>query len=290
MKTIETYLDQQFSEASARRYLRAIGLYIEHETEEKAHHNRYRDIWNYIGVLRDRNYSTGYVTTELAGIKAYYRYLIEVGIRTDNPTRSIYLNDAKRKNRQVQHQDMFSVAELELLLQKENRYALLKNKMKLAISFYIYQGMTTGELESLTIHDIDVEEGTVIIRASKRLNSRILHLKNNQRLFLENYLNHDRPKLLRTETDQLFITKLGTIEKGESFHYLIESQRDMFAERTLNPKTVRQSVITNWFRQGLGIKEVQIMAGHRFPSTTEGYRPTDLGQLSDAIGRFHPLG
>ena len=22
----------------------------------------------------------------------------------------------------------------------------------------------------------------------------------------------------------------------------------------------------------------------------EGYRPTDLGQLSDAIGRFHPLG
>ena len=171
-----------------------------------------------------------------------------------------------------------------------NHYALLKNKTKLGISFYIYQGMTTGEMESLTIHDVDVEEGTVIIRASKRLNSRILQLKNNQRLFLENYLNSDRPQLLKTETDQLFITKLGTNEKGESFHYLLESQRELFQERTLNPKTVRQSVITNWFRQGLGIKEVQIMAGHRFPSTTEGYRPTDLGQLSDAIGRFHPLG
>ena len=144
-------------------------------------------------------------------------------------------------------------------------------------------------MENLTIHDIDIEEGTVIMRASKRLNSRILQLKNNQRLFLDNYLNNDRPRLMKIETDSLFITKLGTIEKGESFHYLLESQRGLFPERTLNPKTVRQSVITNWFRNGLGIKEVQIMAGHRFPSTTEGYRPTDMEELSNAIGRFHPL-
>jgi site-specific recombinase XerD len=73
-----------------------------------------------------------------------------------------------------------------------------------------------------------MEEGTVIIRASKRLNSRILQLKNNQRIFLENYLNHDSPQLMKTETDRLFITKLGTIEKGESLHHLIESQRGLF--------------------------------------------------------------
>ena len=290
MRTIQSYLKSKYSEASAKRYLRAIETYLEHETEEKAHHARYHDIWNYIGTLRNRNYSTGYITTELAGLKAYYRYLVEVGIRTDNPTRNVYLNDAKRKARQVQHQELFTPAELELLLNKENRYQLLKNKTKLAISFYIYQGITTGEMENLTIHDVEVEEGTIIIRATKRLNSRILQLKNNQCIFLEDYLNNDRPKLMKSKTDRLFITKLGTIEKGESFHYLIESQRGLFPERTLNPKTVRQSVITNWFRQGLGIKEVQIMAGHRFPSTTEGYRPADLGQLTDAIGRFHPLG
>jgi integrase/recombinase XerD len=102
-------------------------------------------------------------------------------------------------------------------------------------------------------------------------------------------LNYDCPKLLKIKTDRFFITKLGTIEKGDSLHYLIERQRNLFPERTLNPKTVRQSVITNWFRQGLGIKEVQIIAGHKYPSTTEVYRPTDLGQLKNAIGRFHPV-
>jgi hypothetical protein len=32
------------------------------------------------------------------------------------------------------------------------------------------------------------------------------------------------------------------------------------------------------------------MAGHRFPSTTERYKPTNLKELLGAVERFHPMG
>ena len=115
-------------------------------------------------------------------------------------------------------------------------------------------------------------------------------LKPKQVAFAERYIYFDRDQLIKEDTNSLFITKLGKAEKGESFHYLIESQRSLFPTRKLNPKTIRQSVITNWFRQGHGIKDVQIMAGHKYPSTTEAYKPQDLEALKSSIVRFHPLG
>ena len=42
--------------------------------------------------------------------------------------------------------------------------------------------------------------------------------------------------------------------------------------RKLNPKIVRQSVITNWFRQGHEAKDVQVMSGHKYPSNIESYK------------------
>lgn len=85
------------------------------------------------------------------------------------------------------------------------------------------------------------------------------------------------------------MNKLGNAETGEGLHYLIECNKFLFPERNLNPKTVRQSVIVNLFKKGMDIKDVQLFSGHKYPSSTEIYRPNDLSELQDAIGKFHPI-
>ena len=63
------------------------------------------------------------------------------------------------------------------------------------------------------------------------------------------YLEFERPFLLKQKSEILFIGKLGNCETIDGLHYLIESQRNLFPGRKLNPKTIRQSVIVNLLKK-----------------------------------------
>ena len=114
----------------------------------------------------------------------------------------------------------------------------------------IYQGLTNGDIKNLELKDIDLEQGTVYIKSGRKTNRRTLKLRSNQVFWLMNYLQNDRPKLIKTESQNLIISKLGTEETGESISYLLESSKNLFPDRKLNPITIRQSVIPNLLKQG----------------------------------------
>lgn len=288
MISLEDYLAQRYTASSVKRYLRAIQCFCLAIGQQVALEAKFQVVATYIGALREHGYSSGHLATELQGIKKFYAWLQFSGQRMDNPAQNLKLNDIQSKD--VHFDDLFSLNELEILLERPSRYSLLENRNKAAIACYIYLGLTTGELAALRLQDILLEQETVIVKSSTKLNARTLLLPSNLQAYLERYLMFERPYLLKQDSDVLFITKKGVPEKGEGLHYLIESQRLLFPDRVLNPKTIRQSVITNWFRQGKSIKEVQLLAGHKWPSTTERYKPVDLSDLKVALEQFFPLG
>ena len=291
IRELKAWLANRYAPSTQTRYMRGIQAYLDQVGMDGIQHVKYREIWSYIGRIRSRGYSQGYVQTELAAVKIFHSFLVRSGYRTDDPTCDMVLRDSPSRHAPIQFQDLFSGAELELLLQRPSRYRLLENRDKLAISFYVRQAMTTGEISRILHDHVSWDEGTIFIPGSRKMASRILPLERDQLHWLEGYMTFDRSSLLgEKESDHLLVGKLGHPASGESLHYLIESQRDLFPARTLNPRTIRQSVIVGWFHEGKGIKDVQWMAGHKFASTTERYKPKDLGPLSDSVDRFHPLG
>lgn len=104
------------------------------------------------------------------------------------------------------------------------------------------------------------------------------------------YLGEDREKLLKISSQKLIISKLGTEETGEGIAYIIQTCRTLFKGRKLNPKTIRQSVITNLLKQGKDLRIVQAFAGHKYPSTTEQYKQTGVEELKTQILKYHPMG
>lgn len=84
----------------------------------------------------------------------------------------------------------------------------------------------------------------------------------------------------------MLIGKLGNPASSDQIQYLTESQRHLFSERKVNPKTIRTSVLVNLFKQGWDIKDVQLFAGHKYPSTTERYKPHDLSNLKEAVEKW----
>lgn len=88
----------------------------------------------------------------------------------------------------------------------------------------------------------------------------------------------------------MILTSRGSRETGEGIHYLIETLRPRVPQKRLTPTLIRQSVIAEKLKTGMGLRQVQAFAGHRKPSTTEKYRQTNLEELRLAVNQYHPLG
>jgi len=282
------YLKRHHKQGTAARYEREVKIFL-FSLEGKGIDPKlanYGQVMVYI-VEQRKLRSAESVRCGLYGIKRYYDYLIAEEIREDHPAKTIYLKDGASND--IQLQDLFSSAELESLLDREDRYLVLRNRNQLILSLLIYQALTSGELCQLKVSDIDLLAESIYIKGGYRTKARTLRLKPKQLATLAKYLAEDRPNLLKQETDNLLIGKLGNAETGEGIGYLVETLRDRFESRKLNPRTIRQSVIANLLKDGNDLRLIQAFAGHKYPSTTERYRQTGIEQLQQAIEKHHPL-
>lgn len=283
--TIKEYLQQRYTQSTATSYLREINSYLKYNPGAET--AAYPDVMNYIGDLRKKYTNPRTINRILQAVKKYYNYLLHTGQRKDHPCKHLHLRD--KQSRDIQLQDLFKTEELEMLLETKERYQKVKIKNRAVISLLIYQGLLVSDIVRLTLEDINLEEGTIYIKSGAFTNSRTLKLKARQILLLHKYITEARPQLITEDTGALIINMRGTREKGEGIQYIIERCRHLFPARRLNSITIRQSVITNLLKQGKDLRLVQAYAGHKTPSATERYKQTQVEQLRQQIGKYHPL-
>jgi hypothetical protein len=184
---------------------------------------------------------------------------------------------------------IFNSMELQLLMERENRYKHLDIRNNVLISLLIYQGLASDEIVRLTVKDIDLDNGTIYIKGSANLNKRKLELVPKQMILFSNYINETRPALKRCTTDKLILTKLGKPITVDSIHAMTEPLRGLFPDRKLNPQTIRMSVICNWLNEkNIPLERVQELAGHKWPGTTEKYIKVNALEQRELINRYFP--
>jgi integrase/recombinase XerD len=285
-QTVEMFLLQDYSKQTVKSYLFAINHFL--KMNPKAKRYKYKNIVEYMDEISQQQNSSKYRVVILSAIKKYYDYLIMSGYRADHPCKR--LNIKVNSNQAVQVQDLFSSEELQLLLTRENRYQFLDSRNSVLLSLLIYQGLTSEELTELKVRDIDLDAGTIYIKASTSQNRRTLELLNRQMIVFSKYLNEIRPELLRCNTDKFLLSKLGKPISVDGIHAIIEPLKPLFPDRNLNPRTIRMSVICNWLNEKkLPLEHVQELAGHKWPGTTEKYIKVDSLQQRELINRFFPL-
>jgi site-specific recombinase XerD len=288
-ETLEHYLYRRYTKQSAKTYFFVVSSFLNSNPRAKSY--QYKDIVSHFVDLKKRYPKTSTRNNILAGIKRYYDYLVETKQRNDHPCRTFFIrgeNIAKRS--QVHFQDLFTPTELDMLLNRENRYPNLKTRNKIIISLLIFQGLTSDELVRLDIKNIDFDKSTVYIKASAKLNSRTLKLQRMQMEWIEDYLKTYRKNILKTETNRLLIGHRGEPETVEGIGGMLEPLKSLFPERPLNAKTIRMSVISNWFNvYKLRLESIQEMAGHKWPSSTLRYKRLDIAEQRMKINKWHPL-
>ena len=292
--TLEDFLKKRFHASTTARYIGEINLFLSQNPTAK--NATYKNIVEYIWSMRSRNAGKNKLQTALLAVKQYYFFLMDSGQRKDHPCRYMTLRD--RRSKQIQLQDLFTANDLELLLERKERYRILEIRNRVVISLLIYQGLSAGELTRLAVKDINLKQGTIYIKSSTLTNSRTIGLQPAQIMLLHQYITAVRPKLAsrkkgnnkqQTSNDKLILTWQGTAENGEGINYLISTYKKKFPGRNLNPRTIRQSVITNLLKQGKDLRIVQAYIGHKSPDTTEKYKQSDAEELQAEINKYHPM-
>ncbi|WP_109700838.1 tyrosine-type recombinase/integrase [Chitinophaga deserti] len=281
---LDAYLHRHCAASTAKAYLREITTYL--SGYPGAAGADYGAVIGWLGVLRSRYGNASTLNRILSAVKLYYSWLVASGQRMDNPAGRIRLRDMR--SRDIQLQDLLTAAELEVLVAaggQKGRYTGLDERDRVLLSLLVYQALKPAEIAGLRVGDIDLESGTLRTAGTVTTNERVLALQAAQVLLFYGYLQVVRPRLLKGgATEGLLLGLRGQpmvaddIVKHVLRHYPASAQR------------IRQSVIASKLKAGEGLAAVQVFAGHKYPSSTERYRPSGEEALAAAVAAFHPMG
>ena len=91
--------------------------------------------------------------------------------------------------------------------------------------------------------------------------------------------------------DNLLISDRGDPVSLDAINSMIDPMKALYPDRNLTATTIRQSVICNLLNEGkYPLEQVQLFAGHKYPSATEKYLRKDLSEQRALINKLHPLG
>lgn len=251
----------------------------------------YKTILKYIKYLQRKRTTKKTVNHKIGALKIYFKYLLSENYRVDNPIENITIKGVKR----ITNYNTLEADELEDLYYsyeteniKDPYHRLTAKRNKIIVGLMVYQGLNTTELIHLELEDLQLYKGKIYIKSGTRSNSRTLELKSWQVIELLEYVKEVREEIKsrkKLESLRLFIpnnARLGNTVQG------IIARLKQINNKVTNGNQIRASVITNWLKQ-YNLRQVQVLAGHRYISSTERYLEDDLESLHEIVNNFHPI-
>jgi integrase/recombinase XerD len=294
MKTYKAYLEKQkYSTSTINSYVIAKSRFIEwckqnHTSPETID---YKTFLKYIKYLQQKKNTKKTVKHKIGALKIHFNYLLSENYRTNNPIENITIKGVKRiinynTLEADELEDLYYSYESDNIADKYHRLCAKRNKV--IVGLLVYQGLNTTELIHLELEDLQLYKGKIYIKSGARSNSRTLELKSWQVIEFLEYIKEIREEIIvrkKIESNRIFIpnnARLGNTVQG------IIKKLKKINHKVINIHQIRASVITNWLKH-YNLRQVQVLAGHRYISSTERYLQDDLENLHEIINNFHPI-
>lgn len=278
--TFQEYLQQRYRPSTVKSYLYHVDNFLFFQQKHPV------EITN-LDVLLYFKEITVFPKTILIAVKRFFDYMKETNQMEKHPCSTLNI---LTKSPPFLPQRLFSKSELELLLDRPNRYTLLENRNKAILSLLIYQGLTAQNLIHLKVKDIDLSTNKIFIGYSNRVNDRMLPLIPKQIPFLQNYIENERNQLNCFQYDYLFLSKTGKQLSVDALFRMVKPLNDFYPDRPLNPKTIRFSAIKHLYHiRKLPIEEVMIFSGHQRLTSIKKFALNDGPERVEAMNDFFPI-
>lgn len=266
------------------------------ETKTDARRVTAEDITSFLERLRagrppaSKPFSPSSVARLVVSLRALYRFLVGEGRVDADPTAGLGVPKLPRSLPKA-----IPLEDVERLIELPDT-SPLGRRDKALIEVLYGTGLRISELAALDLDDIDVDEGSLLVRAGKGHKSRVVPVGRAARKAVADYLTVTRPELARKGGKQpardqsaLFLNaRGGRLSRQGCWKILKGYARTGGMEKKVSPHTLRHSFATHMLDAGADIRAVQELLGHASLATTQVYTLVSDQRLREVYLTSHP--
>jgi integrase/recombinase XerD len=227
------------------------------------------------------------VARALVALRSFYRFVVNEELGDVDPTATV---GSPKRPRSIPK--AISLDDVERLVSSPPEEGLgLRDR---AILETLYgAGLRISELVNLDVDDLDLDEGSVLVRSGKGGKGRRVPVGRAARHAVERYLTGVRAELSKrssgTSKGALFLNARGQRLSRQGCWKILKGYAGVAGlERRVSPHTLRHSFATHMLDAGADIRVVQELLGHASLSTTQVYTLVSDSQLREVYMSSHP--
>ena len=285
-------VEQGRSDRTIEAYGRDIAQYESHLLGSKSTSRvvKAAQIEKYVGQLRANERAPKSIARQFAAIRMFHRFLLDEGLRSDNPTTFI---DGVKVPSGIPK--ALSEQEVELLLNAVTGVDSLAVRDRALLEFLYATGARVSEACGLSMSDVDMESNVARV-FGKGSKERIVPFGRHAKEALEAWLGAGgRPMLCpqqwakRDHADAVFLGVRGTRLSRQAAWGIVRKYAMLAGIKSeLSPHVLRHSCATHMLVHGADLRIVQELLGHASVSTTQVYTKVDNEVLFEMYRESHP--
>ena len=285
-------VEQGRSDRTIEAYGRDIAQYESYLASSKSNSRVVKAavIERYVGQLRANERAPKSIARQFAAIRMFHRFMLDEGLRTDNPTSFI---DGVKVPSGIPK--ALSEEEVELLLNAVTGVDSLAVRDLALLEFLYATGARVSEACGLSMSDVDMESNVARV-FGKGSKERIVPFGRHAKEALEAWLGAGgRPMLCpqqwakRDHADAVFLGVRGTRLSRQAAWGIVRKYAMLAGIKSeLSPHVLRHSCATHMLVHGADLRIVQELLGHASVSTTQVYTKVDNEVLFEMYRESHP--
>ncbi|HEX9817464.1 MAG TPA: tyrosine-type recombinase/integrase [Patescibacteria group bacterium] len=216
------------------------------------------DIDEFKSILKQRRYTSKSISRKINSIKAFFRYLIDEEILSDNPAEAIV-------HPKIEQSPPRMLTRLEYRALRDA--ARGDERLFAIVELLLQTGMRISELAALQTDDVDLDRGVVTIQAQNSRDERKVPLNKPAKKALMDYLKI-RP---RAREKTVFLTKTSRPFLVRNIRTAIDRYFRLAGIKDAKVNDLRHTFIVEQLKAGTPLVYVSQLVGHKRITTTEKY-------------------
>ncbi len=241
-------------------------------------------VCDYIRHLQHLGRSPSTITRNIASVRSFYQYLMQIGVVEKNPAKNMKVEKGNKKLPQILTQQ-----EIELLLAQPDVSDAKGCRDRAMLELLYATGIRVSELIELDVSDIQLKEGILHCRGHRA--ERTIPVYPAAIAAISDYLLHVRNIFSKNSPGEtaLFLNLNGNRLTRQGFWKIVKTYvRHAGITKEITPHTLRHSFALHLLENGADLKDIQMMLGHADISSTQIYVQLLDNHVKEVYNNCHP--
>jgi integrase/recombinase XerD len=244
------------------------------------------DLLHFLASLVQQGRSPRSLSRYLSGIRQFFRWLLREGRIQQDPSALI---ESPRLGRGLPK--ALSEQQVVELLEAPDVESPLGLRDRTMLEMMYASGLRVSELVGLEFADVNLNQGIIRV-LGKGNKERLVPLGEEALAWLERYLDHGRPELMKgVECQHVFVTTRKAGMTRQAFWHAIKRYAQIASiDKSVSPHMLRHSFATHLLNHGADLRVVQLLLFFNDTATTEIYTHIAREGLKAMHSKHHPRG